>query len=174
MIARALRQIREVVETAIDLIEKGDMAEAQTQLAQFAADKAAFEAETAETNNVRVVEGVFDGQAMIGSDSKQYPVPPNYASKSKLVEGDVLKLTIRNDGSFVYKQIGPTERRRYIGTLIVDPETGDFAVETDDGKFRVLTASVTYYKGGPGDEAIIMVPKAGSSAWAAVENIIKK
>ena len=42
----------------------------------------------------KVIEGMFDGQNMIGPDNKQYPVPANYASKSKLVEGDVLKLTI--------------------------------------------------------------------------------
>jgi hypothetical protein len=42
----------------------------------------------------KVIEGVFDGQNMVGPDNKQYPVPANYASKSKLVEGDVLKLTI--------------------------------------------------------------------------------
>ena len=55
----------------------------------------------------KVVEGVFDGQIMIGPDGKSYPVPANYASKSKLVEGDILKLTIADDGGFIYKQIGP-------------------------------------------------------------------
>src|SRR5471030_1604688 len=40
----------------------------------------------------KVIEGIFDGQNMIGPDKKQYPVPANYASKSKLVEGDGLKL----------------------------------------------------------------------------------
>ena len=48
----------------------------------------------------KVVEGVFDGQKMAGPDGKEYPVPANYASKSKLVEGDILKLTIGVDGSF--------------------------------------------------------------------------
>ena len=33
-------------------------------------------------------------QIMIGPDGKNYPVPANYASKSKLIEGDILKLTI--------------------------------------------------------------------------------
>ena len=42
----------------------------------------------------KVIEGVFDGQIMIGPDGKNYPVPANYASKSKLIEGDILKLTI--------------------------------------------------------------------------------
>src|SRR5690606_2361075 len=46
----------------------------------------------------KVIEGVFDGQTMIGPDGKTYPVPANYASKSKLVEGDILKLTIADDG----------------------------------------------------------------------------
>ncbi|HET7630020.1 MAG TPA: hypothetical protein VFK03_01460, partial [Candidatus Saccharimonadales bacterium] len=55
----------------------------------------------------KVIEGVFDGQNMVGSDGKTYPVPANYASKSKLVQGDILKLTIADDGTFLYKQIGP-------------------------------------------------------------------
>ena len=42
----------------------------------------------------RVIEGVFDGENMIGPDGKQYSVPANYASKSKLVEGDILKMKI--------------------------------------------------------------------------------
>ena len=48
----------------------------------------------------KVIEGVFDGQKFVGPDGKEYPVPANYASKSKLVEGDILKLTIADDGSF--------------------------------------------------------------------------
>src|SRR3989344_3463282 len=59
-----------------------------------------------------IIEGVFDGQNMVGPDGKLYSVPANYASKSKLVEGDLLKLTISPDGSFIYKQIGPVERER--------------------------------------------------------------
>ena len=65
----------------------------------------------------KVIEGIFDGQIMIGPDGKNYPVPANYASKSKLVEGDIMKLTITDDGKFLYKQIGPVERRNVIGTL---------------------------------------------------------
>ncbi|MBU4432193.1 hypothetical protein KKD60_02860, partial [Patescibacteria group bacterium] len=38
----------------------------------------------------KIVEGVFDGENMIGPDGKQYSIPANYASKSKLVEGDIL------------------------------------------------------------------------------------
>ena len=31
----------------------------------------------------KIIEGIFDGQIMIGPDGKNYPVPANYASKSK-------------------------------------------------------------------------------------------
>src|SRR3989344_1018089 len=52
--------------------------------------------------NERVVEGSFNGEKMIGDDGKEYAVPPNYASKSKIVPGDRMKLTITKSGSFVY------------------------------------------------------------------------
>src|SRR3989337_3583755 len=78
----------------------------------------------------KVIEGVFDGQNMVGPDGKVYPVPANYASKSKLVEGDVLKLTIAEDGSFIYKQIGPVERKKMLGVLTMD-DKGDFKVIAD-------------------------------------------
>lgn len=121
----------------------------------------------------KVIEGVFDGQHMVGPDGKQYSVPANYASKSKLVEGDMLKLTITADGSFIYKQIGPVERARLVGKITSDETTGEFRVLAGAKSFRVLLASVTYFKGEPGDEIVVLVPKEGESRWAAVENIIK-
>ncbi|MFH1597570.1 MAG: hypothetical protein ABIB97_00675 [Patescibacteria group bacterium] len=127
-----------------------------------------------ESESGRVIEGVFDGQNMIGPEGKQYSVPANYSSKSKLVEGDTLKLTITSDGSFIYKQIGPVERRRMVGALIKDDKTGEFHVLAGGKAYSVLLASVTYFKGDPDDEAVILVPKEEESTWAAVENVVKK
>ena len=120
----------------------------------------------------KIIEGVFDGENMIGPDGKQYSVPANYASKSKLVEGDILKLTITPKGTFVYKQIGPIERVRIVGNLEKEG-SGDFLVRSEGRQWRVLPASVTYFKGNPGDETIILIPKSGESKWAAVENIVR-
>lgn len=119
----------------------------------------------------RVVEGVFDGQNMVGNDGQEYPIPPNYASKSKLVEGDVLKLTIGTDGSFIYKQISPVERRRLVGTLVTD-ENGDFGVKTSEKTFNILLASVTFYHAKEGDEMTVLVPVNGDATWGAVEHAI--
>jgi len=116
----------------------------------------------------KVVEGVFDGQKMAGPDGKEYPVPANYASKSKLVEGDILKLTIADDGSFIYKQIGPTERKQIIGTLV--QHDGAYYVEASGHEYRILLASVTYFRIAEGDQVTIIVPADNIDAeWAAVE-----
>ena len=120
----------------------------------------------------RVIEGVFNGEAMVGADGKRYNVPPNYASKSKLVEGDILKLTITQNGSFIYKQIGPIERDQFIGVLARDQLTGDWYAVKGERRWRVLNASGTYFHGKPGDQVVILVPKSSRSNWAAVENII--
>lgn len=129
--------------------------------------------EMSESAEGRVVEGVFDGTNMIGPDGKQYPVPANYASKSKLVEGDTLKLTILEDGSFVYKQIGPVERKKVLGTL-TQGDNSDWFVLATGKSYRVLLASVTYFKGEVGDEVTLVVPIEGDAEWGAIENIIKK
>lgn len=116
----------------------------------------------------KIIEGIFDGQIMIGPDGKNYPVPANYASKSKLVEGDILKLTITEDGKFLYKQIGPVERKTVIGTLIQHDDK--YFVEVGGREYQILYASVTYFHLRNGAQVSVVVPaKNDDAAWAAVE-----
>jgi hypothetical protein len=116
----------------------------------------------------KIIEGVFDGQNMVGSDGKTYPVPANYASKSKLVQGDILKLTIADDGAFLYKQIGPIPRKQVVGSLRL--ENGHYFVDVNSKEYRVLLASVTYFKAKPGDQVSVNLPEDDSTAeWAALE-----
>ncbi|MEK7083603.1 MAG: hypothetical protein AAB932_00015 [Patescibacteria group bacterium] len=122
----------------------------------------------------RIIEGVFNGERMVGPDGKEYPIPPNYASKSKLVEGDIMKLTITANGSFIYKQIGPVNKKRIMGELVRGETHDDWRVLSNGRTYRVLKASVTFHRGNAGDETVILVPEDGESNWGAVENIIKK
>ena len=116
----------------------------------------------------KIIEGVFDGQIMIGPDGKNYPVPANYASKSKLVEGDILKLTITDDGKFLYKQIGPVERKTVIGTLVAHDDK--YYVEVAGKEYQILYASVTYFHLKNGSQVSVVIPaKNEDAAWAAVE-----
>lgn len=118
----------------------------------------------------KVIEGVFDGQNMIGPDGKTYPVPANYASKSKLVQGDILKLTIAEDGTFIYKQIGPVPRQKVIGT--VEQKGGQYFINVDGTEYRVLMASVTYFKAQHGDQVTAVIPEEENAEWAAIEAAI--
>jgi hypothetical protein len=122
----------------------------------------------------RSVEGVFDGEHMVGEDGRKYLVPPNYASKSKLVEGDLLRLSINEAGRFLFKQKGPIERQRVVGSLMQDELTGDWKVISGGNGYRVLSAAISFHRGEAGDDIVILLPKNAPSRWAAVENIIKK
>lgn len=120
----------------------------------------------------RVIEGIFNGEKMIDSDENEYPVPTNYASKSKLVEGDLLKLTITDDGRFLYKQIGPVPRKTLIGPLTY--EDGKYKVLAGGKAYEVLLASVTFYHAEVGDNITIIVPEGRDSRWGAVDNVLPK
>lgn len=118
----------------------------------------------------KVVEGVFDGQNMVGPKAKLYPVPANYASKSKLVEGDHLKLTITENGGFLYKQIEPIARKMAVGHLIVDGS--QYQVLCEGKAYNVLYASVTFYRAQVGDQVTILIPENIDANWAAIENVL--
>lgn len=145
-----------------------NLAAAKELLVSLVGDDPVIIQSTREESIGKVIEGIFDGQNMIGPDGKTYPVPANYASKSKLVQGDILKLTIADDGSFIYKQIGPVQRKQIIGTLI--QRDGHYYVEVSGKEYRVLLASVTYFKAKPGDQISVIVPEDDDDVeWAAIE-----
>jgi hypothetical protein len=163
-----LKQIRESLNHVINLLELGDMREAHTHILELVSSKKALEHGT----GMRVIEGMFDGECMVGSDGVRYEVPVNYSSKSRLVEGDLLKLLIGADGGYTYKQIRPVDRQRVIGKLLFDSSTNEPVALCDEKRYKVLSASVSYFKGMPGDEIVLIVPRDGVSSWAAVENIV--
>lgn len=145
-----------------------NLAAAKELLISLVGEDPTLTATAIENISGKVLEGVFDGQNMVGSDGKTYPVPANYASKSKLVQGDILKLTIGDDGSFLYKQIGPIPRKQIVGVLV--QKEGHYFVEMADKSYRVLLASVTYFKAKPGDQISINIPEDDVDAeWAAIE-----
>ncbi len=124
--------------------------------------------------DMQVVEWLFDGYFMIWSDQKKYPVPLNYASKTKLVPGDVLKLKILTDGKFVYKLIRPVERK-HVRAVLSKTDDNKFIAVTDDSKTYFLNqAAVTFFKWKASDELYIVTNADGSGSFAAIEAIIKK
>ena len=169
VLQKMLEETQTNIRRALDILSVGKIDPANLGTRVTTRTSPAVSADDAE----RMLEGVFNGEAMVGSDGKEYSIPPNYASKSKLVEGDILKLTITKNGSFIYKQIGPIERDKCKAVLLQDEITGDWYAVSDTRRWKLLTASVTYFKGQPGDEVVILIPKNSKSLWASVENIIK-
>ncbi len=164
---KRLYALKDEVLSIIRLLE-GDVSSTPLSLSTNASISAPIQTAGGE----QIIEGVFNGEKMVGPDGQEYAVPPNYASKSRLVEGDHMKLTITMYGKFIYKQIGPTERKRIIGVLYFDEATQLWTVVHEGSTYKILTASATFYRGKPGDHVVILVPKDAKSSWGAVENII--
>ena len=120
----------------------------------------------------KIIEGVFTGEEMLGSDSHKYPVPVNYASKSKLVQWDRLKLTIDPTGRMLYKQIMPIERETKVWLLAKD--NSKFIVVCDGITYNVLTAAVTHFKAEIWDSLTVVVPLGKEATFAAIEAVIPK
>jgi len=160
---KQIKRLRALIQEA-----ETNLAAANELLVSLVGDDEKVQAKVTDDVLGKVIEGVFDGQNMVGSDGKTYPVPANYASKSKLVQGDILKLTIADDGAFLYKQIGPIPRKQVVGQLKL--ENGHYFVSVGQKDFRVLLASVTYFKAKPGDQVSVNVPEDDAAAeWAALE-----
>lgn len=160
---KQIKRLRSLIEEA-----ETSLAAAKELLVSVVGDDPKVVKASKDENLGKIIEGVFDGQNMVGSDGKTYPVPANYASKSKLVQGDILKLTIADDGAFMYKQIGPIPRKQVVGSLQL--RDGHYFVDVADRSYRVLLASVTYFKAKPGDQVSVNIPEEEVDAeWAALE-----
>lgn len=122
------------------------------------------------------IKGIFNGQVFISDEGKIYPVPANYASKSRLVEGDILKLEIdlHVKNPIRYKQIGLTPRENVIGTFISRGKREiDNIVRLEDGtEKRVLNSAKTYYGLESGDSVLAIIPSNKESTWCAIECIL--
>lgn len=170
---KALKNIHESLGHVIELLSMPEDLSALRNSLTLVKEKM-DQVEDSMSFNSDVIEGVFDGERMISSEGQVFEVPANYASKSKLLEGDILKLSITKSGSYIFKQVSLVDRKRIVGTLAVDQESASYYVLSDNYAYRVIPASVTFYKGEVGDEVILLVPNDGASRWAAIENIIKR
>lgn len=120
----------------------------------------------------KIIEGVFTGEEMLWSDGNNYQIPVNYASKSKLVQGDTMKLTIQANGKMLYKQIKQIEREIKIGLL--SQERGRYQVIADGVSYDVLTAAVTHFKANIGDTIHIIVPAGKEATFGAIDVVMPK
>ena len=122
------------------------------------------------SDDSKIIEWVFTGEDMLWADGNKYPVPVNYASKSKLVQWDKLKLTIAPNGKMLYKQIAPIAREVKSGLLTKEKEK--YQVIADGQSYDVLTAAVTHFKANIGDNISVIVPEGKQATFAAIDMVI--
>ena len=120
----------------------------------------------------KIVEWVFTGESMLGSDGNIYPVPQNYASKSHLVQGSKLKATIGADGKITYKIIEEIEFVTQVGLITLNRDK--YQIVSEWKTYNVLTASVTFLKANIGDSVSLRLPKGKEATYATIEAVIPK
>lgn len=162
-----LKKVKNTLQTLSSL--KDNMGSLDSIISSHKVDRPKIEKEG------NIIEGEFDGYFMVGDDLKKYPVPVNYSSKSKLIPGDKLKVTIKDNGELIYKLITPAERKHIRAVLTKDEkDTNKFlAISSDKQTYNLNTAAVSFFKWLPGDEVYITINKEGIGSYAALEAIIK-
>lgn len=117
----------------------------------------------------REIIGFFDGEHMVSEETgKMYPVPQNYASKSKLIEGDKLKLSLP---SIIYKQLEKAKSIKTIAKVIKKDD--ELVVMTMKGKiYKILNFSITYFNLREDQEVLISIPADEKGYFAAIEMVL--
>ena len=120
----------------------------------------------------KIVEWVFVGDSMLGSDGNIYPVPQNYSSKSLLVQGSKLKAIIQPSGKILYKIIGEIPYESKIGIIT---KNGDkYSITTDTKSYNVLLAAITFHHCDVGDTVSIRIPEGKDATYAVIESVVPK
>jgi len=116
--------------------------------------------------------GKYDGMFMVTEAGKKYPVPDNYAAKTKLVYGDKLKMIEGPEGRR-FKLIEEVERVEEEAQLVV--KDGRFEALGKDGSYKLIQGAVRYWNGVEGDKLKILLPKGEKNVpFAGLAEIVGK
>lgn len=113
------------------------------------------------------IDGVFDGKHMITDDGVIHPVSENYASKSKLVEGDMLQMIAHTDGRRYFKQISRVARATVTAILECIDQNSGIAAASNGTRYHILHAPLRFFRVTPGDTITLEIPVDGGT-WAAI------
>lgn len=117
-------------------------------------------------------EGTFDGQYLVAPDGRKTEVPGNYAAKSRLVCGDVLKVFADN-GRQVFKQIDKVERKKIEGVLT--KKEGKWYILADAGSYRILDVAAEFNQAQLNDKVSAFIPLNNlNSSFAALDKVYKE
>jgi len=116
--------------------------------------------------------GKYNGMFMVTEAGKKYPVPDNYAAKTKLVYGDKLKMVEGPEGRR-FKHISKVPRTEEEAVLTM--KDGRLVAVASEGSYRLLQTAVRHHNGKEGDKVKILLPRDDRRApFAAVVGVVGK
>jgi hypothetical protein len=123
------------------------------------------------------IYGVFDGTNMIvkvdGAPDKVYGVPGNYASKSKLHEGDELAMRVIN-GRPIIKCVKEVPILFFRGVVHIHQDRRTFVENPDDGKmYAVIPAAASYHNLQNGTKVSASIPATLQASYAVIEMVLE-
>jgi len=111
-----------------------------------------------------------------GNSINAYPLSSNYASKSMLVAGDGLRLTIDTQGNMSYKLIKPVPRT-HIQWVLFKEDRYYFAMGSDQRYYKLNPAAVSYFKWKVWDNLSLIINQWDNQwdkkLYAAIQSISK-
>lgn len=107
------------------------------------------------------IEGKFDGKYLVTSEGERIEVPANYASKSRIVYGDTLKMYEEN-GRKMFKQLIKLPRRKVLAVL--SKKEGKFYALSEFGDHEISSTSVEHNNLSVGDQIQIILPEENLKA----------
>ena len=116
------------------------------------------------------IVGKYDGKQLITEAGEKYEVPSNYAAKSKLVYGDILKL-IEEDGKKLFKQIERVRKERVEG--ILTKKDGEWFLLTDRGSYKVSEAAAKFQNAQLNSQATAYLPADNMDAPFAALDVVE-
>lgn len=157
-------------QSAIDeLKRKINQAESIISSSKKTLEKLEKEATRPDYTQIEGIVGSYNGSQMVAEDGTAYDVPSNYAAKTKLVFGDVLKL-IDEDGKKLFKQIDRVDRTKVEG--ILTKKEGEWYLLTDRGSYKVSDTAAEFQGAQLNSEATAFIPKNNLEApFAAIDQV---
>jgi hypothetical protein len=154
--------IKNLLQSAINQVEK----------VKNAVENLEQEERKSHYQNIPGTEGVFDGQYLVAEDGRKTEVPANYAAKSKLVYGDILKV-FTDSGKQIFKQIDRVDRKKIEG--IMTKKEGKWYLLSDLGSYKVSDVSADYNKAELNDKAFAFIPAENPKVpFAALDYVFKE
>lgn len=117
------------------------------------------------------VEGVFDGVFLVPTDGEKIEVPAAYASKTRILYGDTIKMYDDN-GEKKFKVMVKQSRKKL--NAMATKRDGKWYALTGLGAYKISDSYAEFNKLGVNDQLTILVPEGNLLVpFAAVEEVIK-